>query len=153
MEKVVETAKELKVVAEYDVVVCGGIAEELLKLSIEKGSEDIHLPECLNKNALAEERSHHRYEVQYNPNVFAIFAEKLLLKEGAELLYGTTVCNTLCENGKTNYIITENKSGRQAIKVKSVVAAAIGDDFTKTDYNKLSQILKNNGVILHEREL
>ena len=32
-------------------------------------------------------------------------------------------------------------------------AAAKADDFTKTDYNKLAQILKRNGVKLHEREL
>ncbi len=33
------------------------------------------------------------------------------------------------------------------------VAAAISDDFANTDYDKLSNILKNNGVVLHINEL
>jgi hypothetical protein len=33
------------------------------------------------------------------------------------------------------------------------VAAAISDDFKNIDYKKLSEILRNNGVKLHEREL
>ena len=176
MEKITETAKELEVVGEYDVVVCGGgiagisaalasarqgaktllierefmlgglatagliafylplcdgmghqvsfgISEELLKLSVEKGSEQKHLPEFWKNDASVEERSKARYEVQYNPNVFAVLAEKLLIKEGVQLLYGTAVCNTLCRDGKISYIVTENKSGRQAVKVKSVVDA------------------------------
>lgn len=176
MEKIWEATREISVVNEYDVVVCGGgiagisaalasarqgsktllierefmlgglataglitiylplcdgrgrqvsfgIAEELLKLSIEKGSEGRHLPDCWKNTAAVEERAKKRYEVQYNPNVFAILAEKLLIKEGADLLYGTVVCNTVCEDGKITYLITENKSGRQAIKAKSVVDA------------------------------
>ena len=100
-----------------------GIAEELLRLSIEKGSECRHLPEYWKGEGTVEERAKKRYEVQYNPQVFAILAEKLLIKEGVDLLYGTIVCNTVCENGKITHLITENKSGRQAIKTKAVVDA------------------------------
>lgn len=100
-----------------------GIAEELLRLSIEKGSEGRHLPECWEGEGTVEERAKKRFEVQYNPQVFAILAEKLLIKEGVDLLYGTVVCNTVCENGKITHLIIENKSGRQAIELKSVVDA------------------------------
>ncbi len=100
-----------------------GIAQELLKLSIEKGSEGRHLPECWKNDATAEERKQNRYEVQYNPQVFAILAEKLLIKENVEILYGTVVCNTVCQKDKISHLVLENKSGRQAVEVKSVVDA------------------------------
>jgi len=100
-----------------------GIAEELLRLSIEKGSEGRHLPEYWQGEGTVEQRSQKRFEVQYNPQIFAILAEKLLIKEGVDLLYGTVICNTVCENGKITHLITENKSGRQAIAVGSVVDA------------------------------
>lgn len=176
MEKVLEPAREINSIGEYDVVVCGGgiagisaalasarqgaktllierefmlgglatagliaiylplcdgkgkqvsfgIAEELLRLSVEKGSEGRHLPEYWQGEGTVEERAQKRFEVQYNPQVFAILAEKLLIKEGIDLLYGTVICNTVCENGKITHLVTENKSGRQAVKVKSVVDA------------------------------
>lgn len=100
-----------------------GIAEELLKLSIQKGSEGRHLPECWKGDASAEQRAQKRYEVQYNPQVFAILAEKLLIKENVEILYGTVVCNTVCENDKITHLVVENKSGRQAVETKTVVDA------------------------------
>ncbi len=100
-----------------------GIAEELLKLSIEKGYEEMPLPEFWQRQATIEERKQKRYEVQYNPQIFALLAEQLLLKEKVDLLYGTVVCNTILNNGKITHLVTENKSGRQAIAVKSVVDA------------------------------
>ncbi len=100
-----------------------GIAEELLKLSIKEGSEARHLPECWKNEASIEERSKHRYTIQYDPSVFAILAEKLLLKEGVNILYGTTVCSTLMNDQKISHLLVENKSGRQAFKAKSVVDA------------------------------
>lgn len=100
-----------------------GIAEELLRLSIEKGSEGRHLPEYWNGEGTVEQRSQKRFEVQYNPQVFAIFAEQLLIKEKVDVLYGTVVCNTVLNDGKITHLVIENKSGRQAIAVKSVVDA------------------------------
>lgn len=100
-----------------------GIAEELLKLSVAKGYEERPLPEFWQRPATIEERKAKRYEVQYNPQVFAILAEKLLMDEKVDILYGTVVCNTILQDGKITHLITENKSGRQAIATKSVVDA------------------------------
>ena len=69
---------------------CHGISEELLKLSISHGAEG-PLPEVWLCPATREKRDGKRYTVQYNPYVFAIEAERLLAKEGVDILYGGTL--------------------------------------------------------------
>lgn len=101
-----------------------GIAEELIRLSIKHG----HIEGRYNKawfegGTLEEKLQGRRFEVQYNPCIYAILLEELLLKEGVEILYGTSVCETCCEDDKIKSVIIENKSGRSAINVKSVVDA------------------------------
>ncbi len=99
-----------------------GIAEELLRLSILHGAEDKY-PENWLENKGTRTATDKRFEVQYNPQLFAILAEKLLLDEGVDILYGTYVVDVDINQDKINHIITENKSGRFAYKVKSVVDA------------------------------
>ncbi|MBE6542725.1 MAG: FAD-dependent oxidoreductase [Ruminococcaceae bacterium] len=99
-----------------------GIAEELFRLSILHGAED-RLPEnWLNENGSRTENDP-RFEVQYNPHIFAILIEKLLLDEGVDIMYGTYVTSVRKNDDKIEYLITENKSGRRAYKVGSVVDA------------------------------
>jgi flavin-dependent dehydrogenase len=99
-----------------------GIAEELLRLSIKHVTEDRHPDAWLNSNDF-EKRKKQRFQVQYNPHLFALEVEKLLLSEGVRILYNTFICDTIVENSKITHIIVENKSGRSAIGVKSVVDA------------------------------
>ena len=118
-----------------------GIAEELLRLSIEHGYEDKY-PTAWLEGGSEEEKAKKRFEVRYNAQLFAIAAEQLLLKEGVTILYGTSACSVAMESGvagtvgavdavdaaggatgKISAVIVENKSGRTAIKVKSVVDA------------------------------
>ncbi len=99
-----------------------GIAEELFRLSILHGAEDKY-PENWLENKGTRTAIDKRFEVQYNPQLFAILAEKLLLDEGVDIIYGTYVVDVDVNQDKINYIITENKSGRFAYKVKSVVDA------------------------------
>ena len=106
----------------YGKQVSFGIAEELLRLSILHGAEDKY-PENWLENKGSRSEKDKRFEVQYNPQLFAILAEKLLLDEGVDILYGTYVVDVDVNHGKINHIITENKSGRVAYKVKSVVDA------------------------------
>ena len=99
-----------------------GIAEELFRLSILHGAEAKYPENWLdNKGSRGEHDK--RFEVQYNPQLFAILAEKLLLDEGVDILYGTYAVGVNVEQSKIQHIITENKSGRIAYKVKSVVDA------------------------------
>ena len=68
-----------------------GICEELIKLSI--SCDDTKNIDTLWKNATFEERKKLRYETAYNPQIFAILAEKLLLDNNVEILYGANVYN------------------------------------------------------------
>lgn len=101
-----------------------GIAEELLRLSVSMGAEADYPENWLDNTdtALRTEKDK-RFEVRYNPNLFAILAEQLLLKENVKILYGTYAVAVDKTDDKINAVITESKSGRQAIKAASVVDA------------------------------
>lgn len=102
-----------------------GLAESLLRLSTS---------ECCNgkrgfKNwILSDDKSERgekfpRFEVDFNPQIFAILAEQKLVSMGVKLLYGTTVVAVNKDNDKITEIIAENKSGRFAVSVRTVVDA------------------------------
>lgn len=100
-----------------------GLAEELFRLSIKYGYEAGYPTAWLgeqNKEAL-EARKKQRFEVRFNAQLFAIAMEQLLKKEGVTILYGTAVCSVQVEKDKISSLIIENKSGRSAVKAKSVV--------------------------------
>ena len=122
-----------------------GIAEELLKLSIVHGAEARYPANWLDGVGTMGEKNP-RYEVRYNAQLFAILAEKLLLDNGVDILYGTYAVGVHMADGKISHIITENKSGRLACEVGSVVDAT-GDcdiaEFAKapTDTAKQGNVL------------
>lgn len=103
-----------------------GIAEELLRLSIEHGDEGRYPKAWLDGGSL-EERAEKRYEVQFNPHLFAISAERELAKLGVKILYGVTAVATSKNGGKIEAVVIEGKSGREAIEVKRSVVDATGD--------------------------
>lgn len=101
-----------------------GIAEELFLLSISMGNEGRYPDNWLDSNDPANRTDRDkRFEVQYNPQLFAILAEQLLAENGVEILYGTYAVNVSKENDRIDAVIVENKSGRQAIKAASIVDA------------------------------
>lgn len=97
-----------------------GIAEELLRLSVRHGYEGKY-PSAWLENGSYAEKAKQRFEVQYNPYIFAIEAEKLLKSAGVEILFGTSVCEACISGGKIRHIITENKSGRTAVALKNII--------------------------------
>lgn len=102
-----------------------GIAEELLRLSISMGAEAGYPKNWLDCDDKSLRTSKHgRFQVQYNPQLFALLAEQLLIKEGVEILYGSYAVAVDKTKGKIHAVIIENKSGRQAIKATSVVDAS-----------------------------
>ena len=107
-----------------------GIAEELLKLSVKHGYEDRY-PKCWLENGTPDEKKDKRYEVQYNANMFAILMEKLLLDEGVEILYGSSVCDTVVTRNKISSLFIENKSGRSAVKCGNVIDSSGDADICK----------------------
>lgn len=101
-----------------------GIAEELLRLSISMGVEGRYPDNWLDSDDTSKQTNKDkRFEVQYNPQLFAILAEQLLNKNGVDILYGSYAVGVSKADDKIDAVIIENKSGRQAIAVKSVVDA------------------------------
>lgn len=67
-----------------------GIGEELLKSSILYGCEGRY-PDAWLEGSDTEKRKEQRYEVQFNPWLFCITAERLLMDAGVEILYDTLI--------------------------------------------------------------
>ena len=97
-----------------------GIAEELLKLSIEQGAE-ANYPAAWLEGGSPEERIRQRYMVQFNPHLFAMRVEQLLADAGVEILYGSVLCSAAAAEGRIGYVVIENKSGRSAIRAESFI--------------------------------
>lgn len=106
--------------------VCFGLAEELFRLSIEHGAEARYPTAWLDGGTL-EEKLKRRFEVQFNAQLFAISAEKLLKKEGVHIIYGANVSAVTTENGKITNVIIEGKGGREAIEIRGSVVDTTGD--------------------------
>ena len=101
-----------------------GIAEELLRLSISLGAEGKYPSNWLDDNEPSlRTKKDKRFEVQYNPALFAMLAEELLLKEGVQILYGSYAVAVQIKENKIQAVMIENKTGRSAIQCSSVVDA------------------------------
>lgn len=110
----------------YGHQICYGLAEELFMLSIEHGAEDRY-PTAWLEGGTVEERAKRRFEVQFNAQLFALSAERLLREEGVKIIYGATVAATHTEDGKITDVIIEGKGGREAIHVRGSVVDCTGD--------------------------
>jgi len=99
-----------------------GIAEELLRLSVTYGAEDRYPANWLDGVGTRTEKDQ-RFMVRYNAQVFAILAERALLDAGVDIMYGTYIVDTDTEDGKIKCLYAENKSGRTAYYINSVVDA------------------------------
>lgn len=97
-----------------------GQAEELLKLSIRHCHEG-KLPAGWLTEGSEEEKKEHRYKVQFNPHLFALSCEELLIANGVQILYGTYAVDTVVSDSVITHVVVENKSGRYAIAVDSVI--------------------------------
>lgn len=103
-----------------------GIAEELLRLSVSLGHENEarYCGNWLESDDPARRGAQDpRFQVQYNPHLFAILAEQLLLKAGVRLLYGAGAAAVCRAGDRIDAVIVENKSGRSAIRCQTVVDA------------------------------
>ncbi len=118
-----------------------GIAEELLRLSISLGCEDRFPEAWLGAGG---DRTKERFLTQFNAQVFAILCEELLIKEGVEILYGTSVCAVRTENGAITHLITENKNGREAVEVGSAVDCTGDADLCRLSGEKTEVYSRGN---------
>ena len=99
----------------YGRQVIGGIAEELLKLSVKYSyTDDIdHWKE-----------NGKRYETRFNGPIYALALEEQLLEEGVEILYDSLFAGALMQDGWCRAVMVENKSGRQAYACGAVIDAS-----------------------------
>ncbi|MCQ2742320.1 MAG: FAD-dependent oxidoreductase [Bacilli bacterium] len=125
-----------------------GIVEELLKLSISISHKDnANYKNWIESNDPSKRTEKDpRYEVEFNPNLFAISCENLLLSLGVEILFGTYCVSAIKKGDKIEYAIIENKTGRQAIKAKTFIDASGDADLafysqTPTDTFKQGNVL------------
>ncbi len=110
-----------------------GLAEELLKLSVEHWHDEKRGYCSWVASSGNTEHSQYtpRYEVNFNPQLFAISAEQLLLKENVKILYGTTAVAAAAAGDKLQSVVFESKSGRFGIAAKSFVDATGDADIGK----------------------
>ena len=120
-----------------------GIAEELLKVSIQDGYE-ARYPKPWLEGGTLEERAAQRYMVRYNAVACAIAYEKLLLDAGVTILYGTTVCDVMVSDGVITHLIVENKSGRSAIVCGNVIDCSGDADVCKYAGEETAQYGRGN---------
>ena len=99
-----------------------GIAEELLRLSVKYGAEASYPANWLDGIGSRTEKDP-RFLVQYNAQLFAILAEKLLLSEGVDIMYGSYAIDADVENEKIKSLLVVNKSGQTKYFVGGVVDA------------------------------
>lgn len=104
----------------YGKQVSFGICEELIRLSVKHCCEDKYCGAWLDEGS-TEDKKEKRFEVRFNPHLFAMESEKLLLENGVKILYGTKICGVRKNKNRIEYIITENKSGRLAYKCNAAV--------------------------------
>ena len=123
----------------YGHQVCFGLAEELFRLSIEHGAE-ARYPTAWLDGGTVEERKKRRFEVQFNAQLFALSAERLLRCEGVKIMYGASVVGAHVEDGKITDVIIEGKGGRESVFVRGSVVDCTGD----ADVCKLSGAVTAN---------
>lgn len=95
--------------------VIGGIAEELLHISIKYGYSTLS-DKWICGNKTGPEKP--RYTTEYSPPEFIIGMDELLEDADVSILYDTVFCDCVTEDKICKYIIVENKSGRQAYSGK-----------------------------------
>lgn len=102
--------------------VIGGLGEELLKLSVADGAGEI--PPCWRPGGDPAERAETRYRVRFNPASYLLALERLLVEEGVRIFYDTLFCDVEMSGSRIDAVIVENKSGRSALRTKTVVDAS-----------------------------
>ena len=100
-----------------------GIAEELFRASVKHGYDCRYPHNWLDGVGTRTEKDQ-RFLVQFNPQLFALVAEKMLIEAGVDIMYGSFVCDTSVKDKRIEYVSVENKSGRTDYYVDSVVDAS-----------------------------
>jgi len=106
----------------------GGIAEELLKLSLKYAPPLESMNWCIseawrNTHSTQEDRSKDRYAVTYHAASLMIAAEELLLGEGVTIYYDARLSGVKRDNGVIESLIVETKTGKREFGAKAFIDA------------------------------
>jgi hypothetical protein len=104
--------------------VTGGIAEELLHLSIKYGYNDL-APEWKDGKGVGAKK---RYTTSFSPSEFIYALDELMTSEGIDLSFDTVFCKPVMDGRSCRGVIVENKSGRRAYTAKMFVDASGDSD-------------------------
>jgi hypothetical protein len=99
--------------------VTGGIAEELLHLSIKYGYGNL-APEWIDGKGVG---TKNRYTSIFSPPEFIYALDELMAADGIDLMFDTVFCKPMMQDGICKAVIVENKSGRSAYAAKMFVDA------------------------------
>lgn len=97
--------------------VIGGIAEELLHLSIKYAYDS--LPVIWGGTCECDEKA--RYKTKFSPAEFVIALDELIEDEGIDVLYDSTFSNVVVDGGHCRGIVVDNRAGRTGYKGKVFV--------------------------------
>ena len=102
-----------------------GLAEELLRLSVALSCDGKRGAELWLHARNPQDRlpPAPRFEVNFNPQLFALQAEELLLRLGVRILYGTSAVAVSVRDRKIQAVMMEGKSGRFAVAPVCVIDA------------------------------
>lgn len=111
--------------------VLGGLAEELLRLSVADLRREVPAAGFFREPAAwrdpaatpGERAKGGRFQTGFDPAAFSLALEALLLREGVRILYDTRVCAVAREGAAISHLVVENKSGRTAVACRAVVDA------------------------------
>ena len=101
--------------------VIGGIAEELLHLSIKYGYDT--LPEAWRLGSGGADAGG-RYQTVFSPAAFALALDEVVEQEGIDVLFDTVFCRPVMEDGMCQGVVVENKSGRVGYRGRVIVDAS-----------------------------
>lgn len=98
----------------------GGIAEELIKLSVKYSFDN--LPEKWGGSGDAE-RTDGRYSTYFSPTVFTLALDEYVLQNGVKILFDTLAVHPVMENNTCKGVICENVSGKEFYEAKVIIDA------------------------------
>lgn len=100
--------------------ICYGIAEELMRNSLELGPGEIPPNWRQEKNA----PENKRFFCIFSPAAFMLSLEELLMKNGVELWLDTLVCSAESSGDRITAAVVENESGRGRIEADCFIDAS-----------------------------
>jgi len=128
----------------YGHKIFGGIAEELLHVSIKYGYNT--LPKEWKYGTTFVENPSGRYRTHFNIPAFILALDELMEKEGIQVVYDTVFSMPIMEGDLCKGIIVENKSGRTAYLAK-VIVDATGD--ADVIYRAGGECIEQRSIVSH----